>query len=147
MRKYKIIFWIATGFLFLFEGIMPLSTLIFAPDVATAGASYLQYPVYFTYTLIAFKVLGAVALVTPKLPRQIKEWTYAGFTFNFICASISHFVVDGFVFVSFFPFIILGILVASYISYFKLHPEKTTITNMNSSAFGNKRNKTSLSYS
>ena len=131
MRKYKIIFWIATGFLFLFEGVMPLSTLIFAPDVATAGASYLQYPVYFTYTLIAFKVLGSVTLVTPNLPRQVKEWAYAGFAFNFICASVSHFVVDGMEFVSVFPIIVLGILIASYLSYFKLYPTSTTIDHTN----------------
>lgn len=126
MKKYRITFWIATGFLFLFEGMMPLGTLLFAPEVATAGATYLQYPQYFTYTLIVFKVLGSIALITPKLPRQIKEWTYAGFAFNFICASISHFAIDGLVFVSFFPFIILGILVVSYVSYFKLHADKNT---------------------
>lgn len=131
MRKYQFIFWIATGFLFLFEGVMPLSTLIFAPDVATAGASYLQYPVYFTYTLITFKVLGSVTLVTPNLPRQVKEWAYAGFAFNFICASVSHFVVDGMEFVSVFPIIVLGILIASYLSYFKLYPTSTTIDHTN----------------
>jgi len=37
MKKNKIIFWTTTVFLFLFEGVMPLSTLIFAPSQATAG--------------------------------------------------------------------------------------------------------------
>jgi hypothetical protein len=121
MKKNKIIFWTTTVFLFLFEGAMPLSTLIFAPSQATAGVVYLGYPAYFAYVLIAFKVFGSILLITPALPRPIKEWTYAGFAFNFICASISHFVIDGFTFVSFFPLIILAIAVISYVTYFRLH--------------------------
>ncbi len=123
MKKNKILFWTSTVFLFLFEGIMPLSALIFAPSSATAGTVYLQYPTYFAYVIIAFKVLGSIALVIPRLPRQLKEWTYAGFGFNFICASVSHFVIDGFVFVSFFPLIIFAIAIVSYITYFKVYGE------------------------
>jgi hypothetical protein len=121
MKKHKIIFWVSTAFLFLFEGMMPLSTLFFAPEQATAGTVYLSFPAYFAYVLIAFKVCGSILLVIPRLPRQIKEWTYAGFAFNFICASTSHFVVDGLTFVSFFPLIILVILIVSYKSYFKAY--------------------------
>jgi uncharacterized membrane protein YphA (DoxX/SURF4 family) len=124
MKKHKIIFWISTAFLFLFEGMMPLSTLFFAPEQATAGTVYLSFPAYFAYVLIAFKVGGSILLVIPHLPRQVKEWTYAGFAFNFICASISHFVVDGITFVSFFPLIILVILIVSYNSYFKAFHSK-----------------------
>ena len=120
MKTTKTIFWTTTVFLYLFEGMMPLSALLFAPESATAGTVYLGYPAYFAYIIIAFKVLGSVALIIPKLPRQIKEWTYAGFAINFICACISHLAIDGFVFVSFFPLIIFAIAVASYISYFKL---------------------------
>jgi hypothetical protein len=121
MKKNKIIFWTTTVFLFLFEGMMPLSTLLFAPEQVTPGTVHLQYPAYFAYVIITFKVLGSISLVIPRLPRQIKEWTYAGFAFNFICASISHFVVDGFGFVSFFPLIILAIAVVSYVTYFKVY--------------------------
>jgi hypothetical protein len=121
MKKNKLIFWIATIFLFLFEGMMPLSALIFAPSSATAGTIYLEYPTYFAYVIIAFKVSGSILLIIPALPRQLKEWTYAGFAFNFICASISHFIIDGFVFVSFFPLIIFAIAIVSYVNYFKVY--------------------------
>lgn len=121
MKKYKIIFWITTGFLFLFEGMMPLSTVLFFPQYTTAGTAYLQYPQYFAYVLIAWKVLGSVALIIPGLPRPLKEWTYAGFAFNFICATISHIVIDGAVFVSFFPLIMMAVLVVSYITYFRVY--------------------------
>lgn len=128
MKMNKIIFWTATVSLFIFEGIMPLSALLFAPQSATAGTVYLAYPAYFAYMIIAFKVSGSILLVIPRLPRSIKEWTYAGFGFNFICASVSHFVVDGFAFVSFFPLIILAIAVVSYITYFKVYRTKETTT-------------------
>jgi len=121
MKTNKIIFWTTTIFLFLFEGMMPLSAALFAPASATAGTVYLGYPAYFAYVLITFKVLGSILLVMPRLPRKIKEWTYAGFAFNFTCASVSHFVIDGFVFVSFLPLIIFAIAVASYITYFKVY--------------------------
>jgi hypothetical protein len=121
MKTNKIVFWTTTVFLFLFEGAMPLSALLFAPSSATAGTVYLGYPAYFAYIIIGFKVFGSILLIVPKLPRRIKEWTYAGFGFNFICASLSHFVIDGFVFVSFFPLIIFAIAVASYITYFRIY--------------------------
>jgi hypothetical protein len=125
MKKTKVIFWSTTVFLFLFEGIMPLSALIFAPSQATAGTLYLDYPTYFAYVIIAFKVFGSILLIIPGLPRPIKEWTYAGFAFNFICASVSHFVIDGFAFVSFFPLIILAIAAISYVTYFKVYQHRS----------------------
>jgi uncharacterized membrane protein YphA (DoxX/SURF4 family) len=121
MKKNRIIFWTTTVFLFLFEGVMPLSTLIFAPSQITAGTVSLDYPAYFAYVIIAFKIVGSILLIIPGLPRPLKEWTYAGFAFNFICASVSHFVVDGFDFVSFFPLIILAIAAVSYVTYFKVY--------------------------
>lgn len=121
MRVNKIIFWITSGFLFLFEGVMPVTAWIFAPATVAAGTIALGFPAYFAYVLVVFKALGAIALIIPKLPRQIKEWAYAGLAFNFICASIGHFVVDGSQFVSFFPLIILAILIVSYRQYFKVY--------------------------
>ena len=95
MKKNKIIFWAATGFIFLFEGLMPLSTLLLAPEYFNAGTKPLGYPDYFAYALIIFKVVGATALIIPKLHFKLREWAYAGLTFNLIFALISHIVVDG----------------------------------------------------
>ncbi len=115
MKKNKIIFWVATILIFLFEGMMPLSTLIFAPQYMTLGTKPLGYPDYFAFWLILFKVLGATALVVPQIPDKVKEWAYAGLTFNLIFAVISHVAVDGWVGVSFFPLIILAVLAVSYV--------------------------------
>ncbi|MFD2161513.1 DoxX family protein [Paradesertivirga mongoliensis] len=114
MKKNKIIFWASTGFIFLFEGLMPLSTLLFAPQYFNAGTKPLGYPDYFAYALIIFKVLGATALIIPKLHSKLREWAYAGLTFNLIFALISHIVVDGELGNILTPVIIAVILAISY---------------------------------
>lgn len=120
MKKYKILFWIATLIIFLWEGIMPLSTVFFAPDYVTAGTKPLHYPDYFAYALIIFKVLGATALIIPAVPARLKEWAYAGLTFSLIFAVISHAVVDGNVVYILLPLIAMTLLAISYFSNQKL---------------------------
>lgn len=114
MNKNKIIFWVATIIILLWEGIMPLGTLIFAPEYATAGTKPLGYPDYFAYSLIICKVLGAIAISYPKTPAKLKEWAYAGLTFNLIFAFISHACVDKNIGFMMMPLVVLGILALSY---------------------------------
>jgi uncharacterized membrane protein YphA (DoxX/SURF4 family) len=118
MKSTKIIFWITTGLVFLMEGVMPAA--FFHSEASRQGMAHLQYPMYFADALAVFKVLGALALILPMVPARIKEWAYAGFTFNFLFASISHFAIDGVNFQSFFPLIFLLILMTSYRCYYKL---------------------------
>ena len=51
---------------------------------------------------------------------EISNGIYAGFGFDFICAAISHWVVDGFGGQAIFPVIALAILSISYIFYHKM---------------------------
>lgn len=115
MKKYKIIFWTATIFLILWEGIMPLSTVLFAPEYVNAGTKPLGYPDYFAYTLIFCKVLGVIAIALPNIPAKLKEWAYAGLTFNLLFAFISHAYVDKNIGYMLLPIVVLGILAVSYI--------------------------------
>ncbi|BDU26861.1 DoxX family protein [Flavobacterium sp. GSB-24] len=122
MKKAKIIFWITTIIIFLFEGVMP--ALFSQSQEAKEGIRHLGYPEYFGVALVIFKILGVLALVIPQVPKNVKEWAYAGFGFDFIFASISHFAVDGINFQSFFPLIFLVILAISYIYYHKIERYK-----------------------
>ena len=45
------------------------------------GLVRLGYPAYFVMIIGFWKVLGAVAILTPGFPR-LKEWAYAGIFFN-----------------------------------------------------------------
>lgn len=118
MKSTKIIFWITTSLIFIMEGLLPAFTS--QTELAKEGIRHLGYPAYFGNALLVFKVLGALALIIPAVPRRIKEWAYAGFAFDFIFAGISHFAVDGMNFQSFFPLIFLVILKISYACYYKL---------------------------
>ena len=117
MKKINIIYWITTGFLFLFEGVMPAFTS--QSELAKQGIAALGYPGYFGPMLAIFKVLGSLTLILPMIKGRLKEWAYAGFTFNFISAAISNAVVYGFGFAPLLPLIAFVILVISYICYRK----------------------------
>ncbi|WP_026464658.1 DoxX family protein [Adhaeribacter aquaticus] len=120
MKKIKIIFWVATTVIILWEGVMPLSTILFAPEYVNAGTKPLGYPDYFAYSLIICKVLGVLAISYPKTPGKLKEWAYAGLTFNLIFAFISHASVDKNIGFMLMPIVVLGILAVSYVYYNKI---------------------------
>lgn len=122
MKTAKIIFWITTTLIFLFEGVMPALTS--QTQMAKDGISHLGYPAYFGVMLTIFKVLGALALIIPQVPARVKEWAYAGFAIDFISAFVSIWAVDGVTGMTFFPLIVLGILVVSYVYYHKLKSAK-----------------------
>ncbi|MEH6703538.1 MAG: DoxX family protein [Galbibacter orientalis] len=115
MKKNKIIFWIATSLIFVMEALMPLATLLFAHEYFNAGTKPLGYPDYFAYALIVCKVLGGTAIMFPKLPAKLREWAYAGLTFNLIFAVISHIVVDQVIANIIMPIVVGVVLGVSYI--------------------------------
>lgn len=115
MKKYKTIFWIATALIVLWEGVMPLITLLFTPQYVNAGTAPLGYPDYFAVTLIICKVLGAIAISFPKIPAKLREWAYAGLTFNLTFAFISHACVDKRIDYMLMPLVVLGVLAVSYV--------------------------------
>lgn len=121
MKQTKLLFWISTILLFLWEGVMPALTS--QTEMAKEGIRHLGYPAYFGVALVVFKVLGSLALLLP-FPTRIKEWTYAGFGFTLLFAIISHTAVDGVSLQSFFPLIIFFLLVISYVTYHKLDRAK-----------------------
>ena len=118
MKKDVIIFWIFTGIIALFEGVMPAAT--FNSEMATEGIRHLGYPSYFGPMIATFKVLGVLAIVLPMVPARFKEWAYGCFFIELLCASYSHLCVDGLGGAAFFPLIILGLFAGSYIYYHKL---------------------------
>jgi hypothetical protein len=89
-------------------------------QMAIQGITSLGYPVYFVTIITVFKVLGSLALIIPKVPARVKEWAYAGFGIDFICAFISLWVVAGFGGFLLLPLVAMVLLVLSYISYHKM---------------------------
>ncbi len=118
VKTTRIVFWISTIIIFLFEGVMPALTS--QTELAKEGIRHLGYPAYFGVALVVFKILGSLVLVIPAIPPRVKEWAYAGFAFDFIFATISHWSVDGFSGQVIMPIVIFAILVISYVSYHRL---------------------------
>ena len=124
MKTTKIIFWTTTSLIFLFQGVMPALTS--QTEMAKEGISHLGYPEYFGMMLVICKVLGSLALIIPKVPSRLKEWAYAGFTFDFLAACVSNWVVDG-AGQAVFPLIVLVILGMSYVTYHKLNDARLQV--------------------
>ena len=88
MKSKAIGYWVTTGIIALLIGSGGIMQVMRLPD-AVAGITRLGYPVYFIVLLGVWKVLGAMAIVAPRLPR-VKEWAYAGILFDLTGASVSH---------------------------------------------------------
>ena len=125
MKTTKITYWTATIIIFLLDGLMPALTS--NTELAKQGISHLGYPDYFRVLLTVFKIIGAILLIVPAVKGRVKEWVYAGFSFNFISAAVSHWAVDGFNGQVIFPVVAFAILAVSYISYTKLNSKAQTI--------------------
>lgn len=118
MKKTKIAYWVSTGLISLFGGV--LAALNFNTEAAQAGMLHYGYPNYFGIALSLCKILGALALIIPQVPKVLKDLAYAGFVFDFIFAGISIAAVDGFGATILAPLIFLGVLICSYTSGNKL---------------------------
>jgi hypothetical protein len=93
-KTSKIIYWIAT--LWLALGMVSTAAVqLFKAKEGQGGADmvvHLGYPVYLLTILAIWKLLGVVAVLTPKFPL-LKEWAYAGFFFAMSGAILSHIAV------------------------------------------------------
>jgi hypothetical protein len=119
MKTYRIVFWITAGIMILWLGIGPL----FAYDEPDSlkVIQHLGYPLYFSPMLTCFKVLGVLAVVLPMVPNRVKEWAYAGFGIDLICATIGFLFVDGFTNAEvFLPLTALIIVVLNYFTFDRL---------------------------
>lgn len=71
MKNQKIIFWVTTIIIFLMEGVMPAFTS--QTEMAKEGIKHLGYPEYFGNALVVFKVVGALLLIIPQVPKTNKR--------------------------------------------------------------------------
>jgi uncharacterized membrane protein YphA (DoxX/SURF4 family) len=112
MNSKTIIFAIVTTLVclaFLGSGI---ANVVHAPHIARDMA-HLGYPAYFSTVLGTWKILGALAVATPALPR-VKEWAYAGMMFDLTGAAISRAVTGDGAAGVIPPLIVAGLVVASW---------------------------------
>ena len=109
----KIIYWASTGLVGALAVFAAFTYLSGSPQ-AIQGFAHVGYPQQLRIILGIAKLLGAITLVAPALPK-LKEWAYAGFTFTWISAFVTHYLAkDGPK--AFVPLVLLVFLVVSYVT-------------------------------
>lgn len=123
-RKYKIIYWITTGIIALFE----LSGAFFInSQVAIDGMHHLMLPDWFRWEVSIGHIIGGLLLIIPIHPR-IKEWVYVAFGIDFISAFIAYASIEGITGNTFSPIIMMALLIVSYIFYLKITNQRFLFT-------------------
>lgn len=118
MKKINLIYWISTAIILLLMLSSVLGTFFIHDPKSIEKMAPLGYPAYVMQMLAVAKMLGIIAILIPGFP-VIKEWAYAGFTFDLLGATISM-IVTGFAVADWAPmFLFLAILAVSYIYYHK----------------------------
>lgn len=122
MKKPKIIYWIFTALLIAMMLMSAITSFKPTPE-GEAMMKSIGYPYNVLQMLGVAKILGVVALLLPGFNR-LKEWAYAGFTFDLIGA-IYAFLMVGTPLTDLI-FILLGLVFVfgSYIYHHKLLAEK-----------------------
>ncbi len=127
MKKDKIIYWTCTGLFAAFMLFSAIPDLMMIED-AVKFVGHLGYPDYFVGFIGFAKLLGSIAILLPGL-NKLKEWAYAGLTFDLIGAVYSIIKTDGFEPGMLVMLLVFGALTVSYIYNEKLHRNKFLAAN------------------
>ena len=118
MKTTKILYWVFTILMIALMLSSVIGSFMNNPKSAEFAA-HLGYPLYLFKFLAVAKALGIIAILVPGNPR-LKEWAYAGFSFDLIGAVYSGLTV-GDPIVQWTPvFVGLLFIVGSYMTYHKL---------------------------
>lgn len=122
MKTTKILYWVFTILLIVLMLFSAITSFIPNPQGAEF-AKHIGFPLSIFKFLAVAKILGVIAILVPGNPR-LKEWAYAGFTFDLTGAIFSGLAV-GDPIVGWIP-VIVGLLFifGSYITYHKIAKAK-----------------------
>lgn len=118
MKKINILYWIFTGLLVALMLMSGIQNLLSTEASVKLVSEQLKYPAYFIPFIGLAKTLGAIVVLIPGYPR-IKEWIYAGFTYDLTAALYSTISI-GESFAMWWPMLLFFVILAgSYIYYHK----------------------------
>ena len=117
-KSIKITYWVITSVFVLFT-IADAAGGITKQEAGIVVLKHLGYPIYLMPFLGALKLAGAIAILQPNF-RTVKEWAYAGFTFNFIGALVSRAVLGDSLGLLLMPLVVLAIMFVSYFLWQKM---------------------------
>ena len=117
-KTSRVVYWVFTLLFVVPQVWSAIQYFIEAPRMMET-MTHLGYPAYFPKILGVAKLLGAAALLYPAMPT-LKEWAYAGFTFDVLGASASHLASGDPIYIALVPIGFLALLVVSYLSWKRL---------------------------
>lgn len=117
-------YWVTTGLVAVGMAVGGVFDLLQPEEVKTVMAK-LGLPLIIASVLGFWKVAGALTILAPKLPR-LKEWAYAGFTFDLTGAAAVHIAANDPTKDIVTPLILLLIALASW----ALRPESRRLGNV-----------------
>lgn len=119
-KRTNVTYWTLTGLFCLLQGWAALQYLIEAPRMMQSIQA-LGYPIYFIKLLGVAKLLGIAAILHGGFPR-LKEWAYAGFTFDTLMATFSHLASGDSPLIAAVPLLFCAVQLASYFLWKHLEP-------------------------
>jgi hypothetical protein len=118
MKTTKILYWVFTILMIVLMLFSAIGTFMNNPQ-GVEFAKHLGYPLYIFKFLAVAKILGVIAILVPG-NKRLKEWAYAGFSFDLIGAAYSGLSV-GDPLVQWLPvYVGLIFIFGSYIFYHKM---------------------------
>lgn len=119
MKTTKILYWVFTVLLVVLMLFSAFGSFASSPE-SSKFATQFAYPTYIFKFLAVAKILGVIAILVPGNPR-LKEWAYAGFTFDLLGAMYSFYSNGTFPAAQWAPMLIAGLVFVfgSYICYHK----------------------------
>lgn len=119
MQKDKKIYW-TTTIIALVLTVTP-AFFYFNNEYLIKAVHKLGFPDYFRIELAIGKFIGAILILTPSVPRMLKEWAYVAFGITLISGGIANGIVDGIAKAA-APLVALAFLAVSYY-YFQKKPQ------------------------
>lgn len=123
MKATKITYWVTTSLVTL--SLASAGAMYFTNPEVSAGFAHLGFPDYFRKELGFAKLIAALVIILPMLPRNVKEWAYAGTGITFISASIAHAASGDPSGAVIMPVVQLLILATSYVMFARLQKVRT----------------------
>ena len=121
MDEFKVsrrkLYWLVTSPFVLLMVYFAWGSLTKVPALVDAVTN-LGYPPYVLEILGLANLLGVIAIFVGKV-KILKEWAYAGITFNLVAACISHVYIDDHTGIAMVPLLFLIPVFASYYLWVK----------------------------
>lgn len=123
LKTTKILYWTLT---ILFSAFMLMAgiTEMIQHESGKEIMRHLGYPMHVLTVLGIGKTLGAIALVQNKF-KTIKEWAFAGFTFNFLGAFVARWDAGDSTGLIISPFIFLTVLFIIYFLWKRMEVKRS----------------------